>query len=185
MTDHPCCPTTSPVEFEELLVAHQRSMLHYIKSLVANHHEAEDLLQKVNLILWQKRANFEAGSNFRAWSFTIARLEVLNQLRQQRRDQRVFSDRQNHESSPVFDPVAGVEDEALLGALKDCLERLPSRDQELLFVRYATDRPLKEYAENLSRSPGTLKARLFQIREQLRKSIEARLRELDPALAGR
>jgi RNA polymerase sigma-70 factor (ECF subfamily) len=174
-----------PVEFEYLLIAHQRSLLHYIKSLVANHHEAEDLLQRANLILWQKRANFEAASNFRAWSFTIARLEVLNQLRQKRRDQRVFSDRPNQESSPVFDPAEEVSDEALLGALKDCLERLPSRDQELLFVRYATDQPLKEYAENLRRSPGTLKARLFQIRESLKKSIEARLREAGPVPAGR
>jgi RNA polymerase sigma-70 factor (ECF subfamily) len=182
MNGHPSRPPASSGEFEELLIAHQRSLLHYIKSLVANHHEAEDLLQRANLILWQKRANFETGSNFRAWSFTIARLEVLNQLRQQRRDQRVFTDRQDQDSSPVFDPAAKVDDEALLHALKDCLERLSSRDQELLFVRYATDRPLKEYAQNLSRSPGTLKARLFQIRENLRKNIEARLREADPAM---
>ncbi|MEK7949641.1 RNA polymerase sigma factor [Luteolibacter soli] len=182
MTTHPGCPSTTPVEFEELLISHQRSLLLYIKSLVTNHHEAEDLLQRANMILWQKRANFEAGSNFKAWSFTIARLEVLNQLRQQRRDQRVFSDRQNLDLSPVFDPAAEVDDEAMLHVLKDCLERLSSRDQELLFVRYATDRPLKEYAENLSRSPGTLKARLFQIRENLRKSIEARLRESDMAM---
>jgi RNA polymerase sigma-70 factor (ECF subfamily) len=73
----------------------------------------------------------------------------------------------------------------MLRALKDCLERLSSRDQELLFVRYATDRPLKEYAENLRRSPGTLKARLFQIRENLRKSIEARLKEADPVMVCR
>lgn len=185
MTNHPFRPETLPVEFEELLISHQRSLLYYIKSLVSNHHEGEDLLQKVNLILWQKRANFEAGSNFRAWSFSIARLEVLNQLRRQRRDQRVFSDRPNHESLPVFEPAAGMKDEALLGALKDCLGRLSSQDQELLFVRYATDRPLKEYAENLGRSPGTLKARLFRIREHLKKSIEARLREGGPVMAGR
>ncbi|HEY1120862.1 MAG TPA: sigma-70 family RNA polymerase sigma factor [Haloferula sp.] len=182
MITNPSRTTTSPVEFEELLIAHQRSLLLYIKSLVTNHHEAEDLLQRANMILWQKRANFESGSNFRAWSFTIARLEVLNQLRQQRRDQRVFSDRQNFESSPVFDPAAEGDDEAMLHALKDCLERLSSKDQELLFVRYATDQPLKEYAENLRRSPGTLKARLFQIRENLKKSIEARLRESDMAM---
>ena len=184
MIDTPSRVLASPAEFEGLLVAHQRSLLSYIKSLVTNFHEAEDLLQRVNLILWQKRARFEAGSNFRAWSFTIARLEVLNQQRQQRRDQRVFSDRQDHESLPVFDPSAEVKDESLLHVLKDCLERLSSKDQELLFVRYATDRPLKEYAENLSRSPGTLKARLFQIRENLRKSIEARMRESELTMAG-
>ncbi|MCW1924395.1 sigma-70 family RNA polymerase sigma factor [Luteolibacter arcticus] len=184
MIDHPCRPLASNVEFEELLIAHQRSLLFYIKSLVSNHHEAEDLLQRTNLILWQKRANFAAGSNFRAWCFTIARLEALNQLRQQRRDQRLFSERSNNEAVPEIFRSAEEEDIAPLLALRDCLERLPSRDKELLFVRYATDRPLKEYAENLSRSPGTLKARLFQLRESLRKSIEARLRESDLTAVG-
>ena len=54
-------------DFEELLVAQQAALLNYIKSLVQNHHEAEDVLQKTNLILWQKRSRFEAGSSFRAW----------------------------------------------------------------------------------------------------------------------
>lgn len=88
----------SAAEFEELLIAQQPSLLNYIKSLVPNHHEAEDVRQRTNLILWQKRGSFAAGSNFRAWAFTIARLESLNQLRRQYRDQRVFSDSEIREN---------------------------------------------------------------------------------------
>lgn len=171
--------------FEELLVTHQRRLLLYIKSLVANHHEAEDLLQRTNLILWRKRENFEAGSNFRAWSFAIARLEVCNQLRQLRRDQKVFSDQEEDLSTtegphPIDSELVNPE---ALRALRSCLKRLPSHDQELVLMRYATDKTLGDYAKDLNRKPGTLKARLFKIRENLRKSIEDELRRRDNALS--
>ncbi|MCW1884922.1 sigma-70 family RNA polymerase sigma factor [Luteolibacter flavescens] len=170
--------------FESLLVEHQRSLLLFIKSQVANHHEAEDLLQRTNVILWQKRGNFEEGSNFRAWAFAIARLEMMNQLRQLQRDRKVFTDEEAGERVADATSRTAHGDETSLIALRDCLKRLPPRDRELLFVRYSTDRPLKDYAENLSRSPGTLKARLHRIRERLRKSIMIRLRELEPTMAG-
>ena len=166
---------TPPLEFEALLVAHQGPILRYLKSRIENHHEAEDLLQKTNLILWQKRAGFTAGSNFRAWSFAIARREALNRMRQQRRDQRLLADPQIHEVA------VEVEERGMdpLVAMRDCLSRLPSRDQELLLMRYGSARTLNEYAKQLNRSPGTLKARLFKIRENLRREIEERLRECD------
>lgn len=161
-------------EFEELLVTQQAALLNYIKSLVQIHHEAEDVLQKTNLILWQKRDRFEAGSSFRAWAFTIARLESLNQIRRRSRDQRVLSN-PDLVDAPTG-PVSAEESQAdTLKALRACLRRLPDRDRELLLMRYGSDRTLGEYARNLNRSPGTLKARLFKIREILRKGIEERL----------
>ena len=165
-------------EFEDLLVAHQRSLLRYIKSRIDNHHEAEDLLQQTNLILWRKRCAFEAGSNFRAWAFAIARLEIFNQLKKHRRDRRIASEQRNEETvtenhADNFSDEGGGE---ALVALRDCLKRLPCRDKELLLMRYGTDRTLRDYARDLDRSPGTLKARLFRIREGLKKSMEDRLR---------
>jgi RNA polymerase sigma-70 factor (ECF subfamily) len=178
-------PPPDTAEFEALLTDHQVPLLRFIKSIVPNHHEAEDLLQRTNLILWQKREGFATGSNFRAWSFTIARLEALNQLRQQRRDQRVFTEHPDPEPAAGLPPLADDPDPAPLLALRDCFRRLPSRDQELLMMRYATDRTLNDYAKSLNRSPGTLKARLFQIREHLRKSIEDHLRNAErPALTS-
>ena len=168
----------SAVEFEDLLVSHQEAILRYLKSQVGNHHEAEDLLQKTNLILWQKRGGFASGSNFRAWSFAIARREALSRLRQQRRDQRVFADARDHDLAvQIVRPAEDVSADPLI-AMRDCLNKLPSRDQELLLMRYGTKRTLNEYAKQLNRSPGTLKARLFKIRENLRREVEDRLREI-------
>lgn len=163
--------------FEELLVAHQHRLLLYIKTLVTNHHEAQDLLQRTNLILWRKRTSFETGSNFRAWSFAIARLEVCNQLRQHRRDQRVFADQKDITAAEWSAPGdAGTVNPDALIALRNCLKRLPSRDQELVLMRYGTDKTLDDYARDINRKPGTLKARLFKIRGDLRKSIREEMR---------
>lgn len=167
--------TTAP-GFEDLLLAQQQPLLNYIKSLVQNHHEAEDVLQKTNLILWRKQGRFEAGSNFRAWAFTIARLEALNQIRRRSRDPLVFSDHDFLQMPATAGPCPADDGKAdTLKALQACLRRLPDRDRELLLTRYGSDRTLGEYAKNLNRSPGTLKARLFKIREVLRKGIEERL----------
>jgi len=171
-------------DFEELLVAQQAALLYYIKSIVQNHHEAEDVLQKTNLILWRKRGRFEAGTSFRAWAFTIARLESLNQIRRRSRDQRVFSERdvlETHGTDPGSSDDGQLD---TLKALRACLRRLPDRDRELLLMRYATDRTLGDYAKNLNRSPGTLKARLFKIRENLKKGIEEHLRRSEPPVTA-
>lgn len=175
--------TTDP-GFEDLLLAQQQPLLNYIKSLVQNHHEAEDVLQKTNLILWQKRGHFEAGSSFRAWAFTIARLEAFNQIRRRSRDQRVLSN-PDIVDAPATGPDSADESQAdTLKALRACLRRLPERDRELLLTRYGSDRTLGEYASKLNRSPGTLKARLFKIRENLRKGIEEHLRHSGTSLSA-
>lgn len=172
-------------DFEELLVSQQQALLNYIKSVVQNHHEAEDVLQKTNLILWQKRDRFEVGSSFKAWAFTIARLESFNQIRRRSRDQRVFSNPELLDS-PATGPGSADDCKAdTLKALRACLRRLPDRDRELLLTRYGSDRTLGEYARNLNRSPGTLKARLFKIRENLRKGIEEHLRHSEGPLSAR
>lgn len=163
-------PSSAP-GFEDLLVAHQDPILRFIKSIIADHHEAEDLLQKTNLVLWQKRDRFEAGTNFRAWSFAIARLETLNQLKRQRRDQRILAQQWLRESVREAETTGGDPDAEALTALRNCLGRLPDRDRELIMTRYGSDRTLEQYARTLNRSPGTLKARLFKIRGDLRKSI--------------
>ncbi|MCW1886326.1 sigma-70 family RNA polymerase sigma factor [Luteolibacter flavescens] len=163
-------------DFEELLKAQQHRLLLHIKSMVRNHHEAEDLLQRTNIVLWRKRKDFQRGTNFGAWCASIARLETLNQLKQRRRDERVFSYHAPDEPrAAAFSEVPEEVDEDTLAALRSCLGRLPLRDRELLLVRYGSEKTLQEYAASLNRQPGTLKARLFKIRETLRKSIEDEL----------
>ena len=169
-------------EFIRLLTQHQMAVLAYIRSLMPGCPGAQDVLQQTNLKLWEKKAGFEMGTNFKAWAFAVARFEVLNQRKRIRGDGwMVFGDQ-------VAGLIAGdlVDDDnehdEMMRALECCLEKLRPHDRELVQMRYASDQGLDAYARTLKRSSGTLKTRLFRIRAALRRCIEENMNgEGEPA----
>src|SRR5258705_766934 len=78
-------------EFARLFSRNARRIYGFIMTLVFNHHDAEEVFQNTNVILWNKFADFQPGTNFFAWASRIAYYEVLSLMKQQRRS-RTFSD---------------------------------------------------------------------------------------------
>ncbi|MEO5914912.1 MAG: sigma-70 family RNA polymerase sigma factor [Luteolibacter sp.] len=162
-------------EFVGELTNHQTSMLAYIRSLAPGSSGARDLLQEVNITLWQKRNTFELGTNFKAWAFQTIRYHMLNHRRRLiSRGWLIFDDDLIERLSPEFEiEPDDLEDRHL--ALRTCLLRLRPQDRDLLHHRYATTSSLQEYATATSRSAGTLKAILFNLRAALKRCIERQL----------
>ncbi len=167
-------------EFVRELTNHQTSMLAYIRSLAPGGSGARDLLQEVNITLWQKRESFELGTNFKAWAFQTIRYHILNHRRRLvSQGWLVFDDDLLQRMAPGFEmEPEGLEERHI--ALRKCLMKLRPQDRELLHHRYATSSSLQEYADRTNRSTGTLKAVLFNLRAVLKRCIE---RELQAASA--
>lgn len=162
-------------EFVRELTDHQTSMLAYIRSLAPGNSGARDVLQEVNITLWQKRDCFELGTNFKAWAFQTIRYHILNHRRKLiLKGWLVFDDDliERVGAEEELDPDA-LEERHL--ALRGCLAKLRQKDRDLLHHRYATNSSLNVYAVATRRSSGTLKAILFNLRGALRKCIEKEL----------
>ena len=159
-------------EFVRELTSHQTSMLAYIRSLAPGNSSARDVLQEVNITLWQKRDSFELGTNFKAWAFQTIRYHILNHRRKMiSKGWLVFDDDLVERMSPGSEMAPdGLEERHL--ALRKCLGKLRPKDRDLLHHRYATDSSLNVYAIATRRSSGTLKAILFNLRAALRQCIE-------------
>ncbi len=162
-------------EFVLELTNHQTSMLAYIRSLAPGSSGARDLLQEVNITLWQKRNSFELGTNFKAWAFQTIRYHMLNHRRRLiAHGWLIFDDDLIERMSPEFESEPNELEERHL-ALRTCLQKLRPQDRELLHHRYATASSLQEYATATNRSAGTLKAILFNLRAALKRCIERQL----------
>lgn len=163
-------------EFVRELTNHQTSMLAYIRSLAPGDSGARDVLQEVNVTLWQKRDSFELGTNFKAWAFQTIRYHILNHRRKMAaKGWLVFDD----DLVERMSPESGLEPEELEErhlALRTCLGKLRPKDRDLLHHRYATDSSLNVYAVSTGRSAGTLKALLFNLRASLRTCIEREMK---------
>ena len=175
----PTSPSGNPdsEEFVRELTNHQTAMLAYIRSLAPGGGGARDLLQDVNITLWQKREMFTIGTNFKAWAFQTIRYHLINHRRRlAAHGWLVFDDDLLERMSPDIEAAPDELEERHL-ALRRCLLRLRPQDRELLHHRYATDSSLSVYAAATRRSAGTLKAVLFNLRAALRRCIERQLHE--------
>lgn len=163
-------------EFVRELTNHQTAMLAYIRSRVTGSSGARDLLQDVNITLWQRRDTFELGTNFKAWAFQTIRYHILNQRRRlASQGWLVFDDDLLERMSPDSETdTDGLEERHI--ALRKCLLRLRPQDRDLLFHRYGTEAPLQEFADRTKRSAGTLKAILYNLRAGLRQCIEREMK---------
>ena len=164
-------------DFVRELTNYQTAMLAYVRSLMPGSAGARDLLQEVNITLWQKRESFEIGTNFKAWAFQTIRYHILNHRRRMMsQGWLIFDDDLIEVVSPVLE-VEPQEIEERHLALRSCLQKLRPQDRELLHQRYFTDMSLHQYATSTERSAGTLKATLFNLRAVLRRCIEQQLKE--------
>ena len=177
-TDH----DDSMREFVRELTEHQAALRAFVGYLMSGAKDVADIVQEVNLLLWEKRKQFRPGTNFRAWSFTVARYIVLENRR------RLIKD-----GVLLFDPdlVDMLADEwqaqpdghqQKLAALHCCLERLADSDQSLLRSRYSEHGKVERLASEARRSGGGLRARLFRLRAALKQCVRREL-EVEGGLA--
>ena len=122
-------------EYMSLLSMNYQRIYSYILILVANHNNADDIMQETSILMYEKFDSFEKGSDFLAWAKTIAKYKTLEFLRKQNRDKVVFNqeivdlidrDSQNHMKKHY----------EWLNALRKCVSLLPRLDRQLLHIRY-------------------------------------------------
>ena len=162
--------------FTTLLVTHQPAILGFIRTLLPQTGEAEDLLQKTCLIAWQKFDQFDETTKFSTWACQIAYFEVKNYLRTRARDRHVFSDEvleQLAEETPQDAERLAAE----RAALHKCVEKLVPDERDLLAQAYATGTTVQQIAERIGKSANSLYKQLNRIRRRLHACITKRLGE--------
>jgi RNA polymerase sigma-70 factor (ECF subfamily) len=76
--------------FEELVLRYQSRLVTFLKHLVGDAHQAEDLAQEVFLRVYKSRKSYEPGAKFATWLFTITNNVAANALRTRNRHPEVL-----------------------------------------------------------------------------------------------
>ena len=162
-------------EFVGLLTGSQRKLYAFILSLVRNPGDADDVLQESNMVMWRKAEEFEPGTNFEAWAFTVARFQVMAYRKRRQRSRLHFDDElvellavdAAHHLEPDQDPRRE--------ALASCLGKLTSEQRALVAERYEPGASVNRMAEKQGRSPKAVSEALRRIRKNLLACIESTL----------
>lgn len=165
-------------EFNSLLIDHQEIIRAYIIGQIPGSPDVRDILQEVNIVLWEKQKSFKRGTNFGAWACTVARYKVLEHRRKTARREGllVFSDELALDLADEMMERSPVEIEEKRQALDHCLAKLSAAQRHLLEARYhRSGNQLGRVAEDTGRTRESLRVTLSRIRGALRDCVRARL----------
>jgi RNA polymerase sigma-70 factor (ECF subfamily) len=153
------------------LVGHIPDLRRYARSLTGDAWAADDLVQDTLERACARWQLWSAGSDLRAWLFTLMHNLFVDGTRRAQRQQaahQVDVDDLAHElPSP-----AGVPDQAM--DLQRCLLRLPLEQREVLLLVTLQDCGYEEAARITGVPIGTVMSRLSRARARLRDLMEGR-----------
>ncbi|QTN33249.1 sigma-70 family RNA polymerase sigma factor [Akkermansiaceae bacterium] len=162
--------------FVQLVVNHQTALHAFVLALLPGHPEADDVVQEVNTSLWKKRGEFELGTNFKAWMFSVAKFKVMALWRDQKR-RKVLSVPEET-LNLLIDEAAEVchgADDPRHAALRQCIQQLRPDDRSLILRCYFDGFSLQSAAEELGRKAVNLKGSLHRIRMALRVCVKRKV----------
>lgn len=165
----------SDTAFVALLTGHQILIRNFVGSLVPAIDVRADIVQEINILLWEKRANFELETNFKAWAFTVARYVIMNNQKRFRREGRLtFSSEVVEVLADQFEELDSDPDERM-GALRECMSRLREEHQRLLLDCHAERGSIERVAVDRGQPAVTIRSILLRLRGRLRKCIHERM----------
>ena len=160
--------------FVTLLGAHERDTFRYIYSLTGNWSDAQEVMQRVRIRIWEQFEQYDEEKPFGPWARAIAYYLVLAFRKERSRQKEFFSENVLEAISTTFAETAQTLDDrrdALLG----CLDKLPREQRQLVDDYYARNEPVANVAEGLGLSSGALRQALFRIRRTLQRCVERSL----------
>jgi RNA polymerase sigma-70 factor len=152
--------------FLKLFVQDRDRIFAYVRGLLPNHADAEDVFQRCSLLLWHKFAEFDKDRPFFPWACGIAYYEVRNFIRVASRD-RLYFDAELLDSLSETRAKSLASGNGRLDSLHSCFEKLKSSDREMLQVVYEGIQTAAELAVTQGKSLQTIYNRLSQVRRQL------------------
>jgi RNA polymerase sigma-70 factor (ECF subfamily) len=171
--------------FGEVCRLYETRLLRQAMTLCANETMAEDLAQETLVEAWKSLRSYNGRCQFFTWLCAI----LLNRYRMGLRKKRpiAFSMWPGAEQEQMQVAMEKLPDDAAspdeaaqhqeqAAVLRECIEALPAKYQQVIYLRFYVDDSLEGIAAALGCSIGTVKSQLFRALDKLRA-----MRAIQPA----
>ena len=167
-------------KFEVIYLETSNKLYNYIFSLSdsLNNEDCMELVQETYIQVNNKIDTLKDSKAFASWMFTIARNKTLRYLEKRKKEVLLSEEGQGVFESQLETDMDLLPQEILDSKEKqrmilDILNSLPEEQKEAIYLRYYNGLSVKEIAEKLSISDGTVKSRLNYGRKKIQAEVEA------------
>ncbi|MBW3624661.1 MAG: sigma-70 family RNA polymerase sigma factor [Armatimonadetes bacterium] len=166
--------------FDELVRRYRGAVLAVAQGVTGSFDRAQDVTQDAFLLAFRKLAQLDDPARFSSWLYAITRHRAQRFSRRESRSEPTDADildtyllEQSHEiaPNPLDEIIRQVEHLSVRGAFG----KLPEEHQIILRLYYYEEWPVKRIAEFLSLPTTTVKWRLHEGRQRLKRSLSGAL----------
>ncbi|MFT5469710.1 MAG: RNA polymerase sigma-70 factor (ECF subfamily) [Verrucomicrobiales bacterium] len=169
----------SPEAFEPVVRRFERPLRGWLATQAPPGVDVDDIAQRSFIAAYSRLSEYEPGTNFSAWLFTIARFQLRTEMTRLRRTadyhtryapDLLLRELERREKDDTPEEIA-----ERLEHLKACLAKLDGSFRQFLTWRYEEEISLEEMATRSGRSIAAVKKVLWKLRRNLHTCILTRM----------
>jgi len=166
--------------FEMIVRRYQQPVVNYIGRMVREREMALDFSQEIFLKVYASLGSYRPQYKFSTWLFKIASNFMIDHWRKKKLPTTSIDQSVDYEDDgrriQIADETASIgrqyELKEIRGRIEGALDRLPPAFRELFVWRHVDGLSYEEMAEIKGLPLGTVKNRVFQAKEMMRKLLE-------------
>lgn len=144
--------------FNLLVRQYQQRLYSFVRRMVTDHEEAQDILQNTFIKAWKALPGFRGDAQLFSWLYRIAHNECLDHLRKLRRGFFVDGDAVMERLAATADSPSWFNGEDIDRRLQRAIMRLPDKQRAVFTMRYFDELKYEEISRITGTSVGALKS---------------------------
>jgi RNA polymerase sigma-70 factor (ECF subfamily) len=169
-----------PRAFQELVERYKKKVYYLALDMAGNPVDAEDISQEVFLKVYRSFSTFRKGAKIGSWLYRVTYNASIDHLRKRGAAPEPVEDGVLESRSQVdsglpgtvpSDPAAAAESSQLRDRIDRALEKVSPQEKAVFMLRHYDDLMLKDIAESLGLSIGSVKSYLFRAVRKLQKEL--------------
>ena len=148
--------------FNKIVLKYQQKIYWHARRMTGNHLDADEIVQEVLVVLYQKLKSFQFKSSLYTWIYKITSTRSINYLKKQSvRQFFSFEDKNTKSLRSQEDIIKNIEAKEKLDRLEEVLKKIPTKQREVFTLRTFDELSYEEISEITGVSVGGLKANYF------------------------
>ncbi len=159
--------------FNLIVIKYRQRIYWHARRMTGNHFDADEVLQEVLIVLYEKLNNFKSKSSLYTWIYKITSNRAINLIRRNKvRSFFSIDDDERPDIAGSDDIAADIENREKLKLLDSVMQKLPEKQREIFILRHFEELSYEEIAEITGKSVGGLKANYFHAAKKVAELME-------------
>jgi len=158
--------------FNRLAVKYQERIYWHARRMTGNHLDADEIVQEVLMVLYNKLKTFEFKSSLFTWIYTITNTRSINYLKKKSLRSFFSLDEISNRKFEQKDVIDDIESKQKVDKIESAMQKLPVKQREVFIMRNFDEMSYEEISQITGKNVGTLKANYFHALNKIKEMVK-------------